>query len=50
VFFYVEATERYVTRLEKQLGSACYLLDAAFVLGLYFYPEGESDVFLRNVC
>jgi hypothetical protein len=29
--------------------SACYLLLAGFLFGLYFYPDDRNDVFLRNV-
>jgi hypothetical protein len=30
-------------------GSACYLLFASFLLGLFFDPEDGGDIFLRNV-
>jgi hypothetical protein len=30
-------------------GSACYLIHAGFLLGLFFDPENGSDIFLRNV-
>jgi hypothetical protein len=29
--------------------SACYLLHAGFLLGLFFGPENGGDMFLRNV-
>jgi hypothetical protein len=35
---------------KKATCSACYLLHVGFVLGLFFYPEDWSDMFLRNVC
>jgi hypothetical protein len=28
---------------------ACYLFHAGFLLGLFFGPEDEGDMFLRNV-
>jgi hypothetical protein len=31
------------------LSSACYLLYANFLLGLFFDPEDGGDIFLRNV-
>jgi hypothetical protein len=34
----------------KQIASLCCLLHADFLLGLFFDPEDEGDIFLRNVC
>jgi hypothetical protein len=48
VFLCVEATERFVTRFEKQIGSACYLLHTGSLLGLFFYLEVVGDISLRN--
>jgi hypothetical protein len=48
MFPYVEATQRYFTRFEKQLGSAWYMLHAGFLLGVFFYPEDVGNIFLRN--
>jgi hypothetical protein len=31
-------------------GSACYLLQEGFLLDLFFNPEDEGYMFLRNVC
>jgi hypothetical protein len=33
----------------RVLFSACYLLHAGFLFGLFFDPEDEGDMFLRNV-
>jgi hypothetical protein len=33
----------------KQIGFACSLLPAGFLLGLLLNPEDEGDMFLRNV-
>jgi hypothetical protein len=32
----------------KQEGSACYLLQAGLLLGVFFNPENGEDIFLRN--
>jgi hypothetical protein len=36
------------SRLMKQ-SSACYLLLAGFLLGIFFGPEDGGDILLRNV-
>jgi hypothetical protein len=30
-------------------GSACYLLHAGYLLGLFFDPEDGSDMLLQNI-
>jgi hypothetical protein len=37
-------------RKECIKSSACYLLHAEFLRGLFFHPEDGGDMFLRNVC
>jgi hypothetical protein len=34
----------------RRASSACYLLHATFLLGLFFDPEVGGDMFFRNVC
>jgi hypothetical protein len=34
---------------ERNMGSACHLLHAGFLLGLFFNPEDGGDLFLRSL-
>jgi hypothetical protein len=38
-----------IAKQVRNFSSACYLLLAGFLLGLFFSPEYEGDLFLRNV-
>jgi hypothetical protein len=36
-------------KINRRFGGTCRLFHAGFLLGLFFDPEDEGDVFLRNV-
>jgi hypothetical protein len=46
--FRVEQYSKQETTMES-MGSACYLLRAGFLLGLFSDPEDGGDMFFRNI-
>jgi hypothetical protein len=45
--FYVNST--FTISITVYNSTVCYLLQAGFILALFFYPDDEGDRFLRNV-
>jgi hypothetical protein len=37
-------------KVNQRFGSACHLLHAGFLLGIFFHSEDWSNLLLRNVC
>jgi hypothetical protein len=40
---------RRISQIRNQAGSACYMFQARFLLHLFFGPEDEGGMFLRNI-
>jgi hypothetical protein len=38
-----------ILRVDEQAKHPCRLFSVDFLLGLFFGPESESDMFLRNI-
>jgi uncharacterized membrane protein len=47
--FNTDVSEEQVVSFFKEQGFVCYLLYAGLLLGLFFDPEYEGDIFLRNL-